>query len=302
MSSLWSFIDPFTAQMSAYKSWKNDQNGNGVPGLTMGATTNVDGSTTPSTPGAPSDPITGIPYPDFQSPLNSDGTLKNPYLAKAQPDVQMKSNMPDLNSRLDGIQLDRSGVNAMKDRALGSGDSVWGKLMLDKQATDESMAHDRNAAATAGSFDQARNQMMMGSGMTRGAGERLALDEARQRNQGDQGVTESGIQAREGIRTQDQQLRDQFLGQLPGAEVASLSPELQKTSMWSQMAGNEQSNAINLGLANRNYTTGVDESNIGNELKGLGGVNDFNLAKYQEQMKAYGANQTANAQAKAGKK
>jgi hypothetical protein len=84
-----------------------------------------------------------------------------------------------------------------------------------------------------------------------------------------QGVSRQGIENRAGINTTDMQRRQQLLGQVAGAE------------------GNDQA------------------ANIGRQQQDLMAKGAFDLANYKEQMAAYGAEQSANAQraaAGAGKK
>lgn len=58
----------------------------------------------------------------------------------------------------------------------------------------------------------------------------------------------------------------------------------------------------NLDSSNRQYKTGVDQTNLATQLSNLQGQNQYNLGKYNTQAQAWGADKTATAMENSGKK
>lgn len=229
-----------------------------------------------------------------------DGTLLEQYRVNARPDVGFNSNMGELNSRLGAIQLDKRGLEALRERGLSTGDSAWAKLQLEKQAMEEQDAAGRAARTGRASTSSAMSDLARRGGLSGGARERLAESGARDMALAQQDNTRAGMMARLGIRSDDEDKRLDVLKQLPGMEVQALQPELQKTSMWGNLADSEASRRQNLDVSNRAYQTEVDKINIQNTLGAKSNEDAMRLAKYQEDMKAYSADQAAKAQAQSG--
>lgn len=241
----------------------------------------------------------GNQYP-FQTMLDESGNLLSNFQIKKAGNVGFSSSLSDLDKRLSGIQLDKRGLEALRERGLSTGDSSWAKLMLEKQAMEEQDQLGKAVRENASSRAGAIGSLARSGGASSGARERLAAGGARDLDMARQDVGRSGMMARLGIRSDDENKRLDVLKMLPGAEVQSLQPELQKTSMWGQLADSENARRQNLDIANRAYSTEVDKLNIGNTLGVKQNEDAARLKKYEEDMKAYAADQSAKAQAASG--
>lgn len=272
--------------------------------------------------------------PQYKTGLGSDGLIGAPALrmtpkeiaemkVAAGADVGMTSNLGGLQDRLNNINLDKRGLEAIRGEALRTGPSAWAMKMNETQGLEEANARDANVKLNATAGAEAMSDLMMSGGWGGGASERMARDTRRATTSGAQNVLRQGQLDRAGIGTTDEANRMNLLTQLPGMEIAALQPELQKTSMWGTMADTESNRKMGLDLSNRDYRTGVDkfnlsqdferqkynndssmksqEFNIGNALTEKRNAEAAKLAEYQEQMKAWGANRTAVAQENAGK-
>lgn len=190
------------------------------------------------------------------------------------------------------VQLDTSGVNALKQRALAApGTSDWEKLagqkqqVANQQLTQQQEMNQQKAAQSgleqgASRAADARNQIAMRGGLSSGASERNARNSMRDILAGQQGVTAQGAQQKQDIGFQNAQAnadiglnaenqRLSALGQLPQAQLAALAPQ---------------------------------EFNIKNALEQKQAEEAAKLQQYHDQMAAYGAGQTANAIAGSGPK
>lgn len=255
------------------------------------------------------------------------GNLKSQYKLKVDQlhnkevgpfaDVTQTSSLPGLTNRLDGINLNTQGLQEIRNRATTQGTSTWGNLMLQQQQQEQSNAADSAASSSAGAAANSRSQLAMRGGLSGGAGERMSRFASRDAARAQQQVANQGITDRLGIRTKDEEQRLGLLTQLPGMEVNALQPELQKADMWSKVAQSDNDQAAKLGLANRDFefnrqkyntdnSLNTDKFNIGNAMD-AGKYNigndfaenkqktDFDLKRYEEQMKAWAAEKQAEA-------
>ena len=234
--------------------------------------------------------------------LDEMGNLKSQYQVGARPDVTMKSNLGELDTRLGGINLNKQGLEALRARALGTGDSPWAKLVLEGQALDETTQRENAARQTGSAYGGAAASAAASGGLSRGAAARLAAARARGTGEAQQGVARAGSANRLGVRLQDQSSRDAMLSALPGQEIQALQPEFQKAGAWADMADSEQGRQSSLDLANRTYQTSIEAGNKGGALSAMADKTKFGMDRWQEMIKAYGADRTAKAQENAGKK
>lgn len=248
----------------------------------------------------------GPTYSDYGSLFKDAGNggmgLRDEVLLTRAGDPRFKSNIDELKSRLDNIQLDKKGLEELRKRALATGDSESAKYLLEKQALDERVAGDKAVRGAQSAETTARGNLASSGGLSQGARERIAKDAMRNLTSAKQDVTLSGIGQRLGVRSQDEANRLDLLKMLPGAEIQALQPDLQKTTMWGTMADSEAGREQNLDLANRNYRTSVDQFNINTTMKIKEAEDAVRMKKYEEDMKKYAADRTANAQADSGKK
>lgn len=199
--------------------------------------------------------------PQFESGRDAQGNLLDALKIKKQDDVT----------------ADRSALDALKGRALSEGPSPWAKMMLDKQQMEQAQAGDQAAQATAAQLNSAKSQLAQSGGLGTGSRERLAKQSMQQ-----------------GLLSQQQVNRQ---GQLDRANIG-LQDEQQKVGLLNQVQTGENQQA-GIGMQNRQYSTGVDQANVGNTLMDLNAKRAFNANTYNEAMRAWAAEKSANAQARA---
>lgn len=161
---------------------------------------------------------------------------------------------------------DMRGMEAYRERALGSGESSWAKLAKEAQALEEQKAKQAVQEQGASAGAQARSQLAMRGGLSSGAAERMAKSQSREGMRSLQNVGMQGQQARASINLQDEQARNQFIQQLPGMEN-DLAQRKTATQQW-------------------NTQQALNENMLSNAR---------NLNQYNEQMKLYAAAQQGNA-------
>lgn len=243
------------------------------------------------------------PQPNYVGARDSDsGLLRGEYTLRAQPNVKFKSNLSDLNSRLAGINLNTQGLEAIRNRALGTGPSAWAQLMLEKQGIEQGTRLDELMKQSNAAQAAARSALASHGGLSSGARERLATKGMRDELMGRQAAGRAGQTERLGILTQDEQDRLNLLKGLPSMEVQALEPQFQKTNIWATLANSEAGRQQDLSLANRAYSTDVEKNNIDRLFADTQGYNKFQQDKWAKQMEAWGADMQAKAQEQAGKK
>lgn len=247
------------------------------------------------------DPYANMPqYPKLNSLLDDSGNLKSQYQLKNFGDVNYNSQLPGLENKLSGINLNTEGLQEIRKRALSNQPSEWANLLTEQQKLDEQNrggnAQQQQASATSG----AQGALAMRGGLSSGARERVQTAGSGQLAQTLQDVANQGQQARIGIGLQDEAQKNQMLMALPGFENQALQPELAKTSLWSGVATNDANQGYNAANANRAYSSAVDQANKTNAMNENARLDTSNLGAYAEQMKAYTGNQQAKATAAAG--
>lgn len=176
------------------------------------------------------------------------------------------------------VALNTQGIEAIRQRALGTGPSAWAQLQMGQNAasaqTQRSQAAQNSAAAQA----QARGQLAQHGGLMGGASERLAQNAGNQLMAGRQGI--NAAQSSQNLQTQlsDEQQKTQMLEQLPGQEA--------------QVAG--------VGFQNQAMQGGQQQYNIGNALQDKYAQDQANQTAYQQQMQVWSAQKQAQAIQNAG--
>lgn len=194
-------------------------------------------------------------------------------------DPRTMSMEPEMQKRLDAIQMDKRGLDKFRGEALRSGESAWASLAKRGVAMDAQTQMEQMLRGAQGRAAEARSGMARRGGIGSGSQERLgrmAMKEGLLAQQGsyrdkNRGMLEIGMA--------DEKNRISQLGQLPEMEIAAMRPEFEKTSLWSK----------------------GKQFDLGNQIKEGQDRNTFNLGMWQEKMKEWGAGQTAAAQAEAGK-
>lgn len=174
-------------------------------------------------------------------------------------------------------------LEALRNRASGQ-DSTWLNLMLQKQAESEAQARDLAARTGKTSMQDAWSQLAMRGGVSGGERERLAGMSAQAQARSMQDVARQGTLDRLGLQAQEEQTRLDLMKQLP-------QEQLRKAGFFADIANQD--------IARQ---TDVDRFNTANALMQKTAVNANELEKYREQMRAWAAGKTADAQASAGKK
>jgi hypothetical protein len=198
---------------------------------------------------------------------------------------------PELMNMLSGINLDKRGLNAIRDRALTTGQSPWATMMLEKQGVEQATRGDELSRMLNAGAAKGMSELGVRGGANRGARERMAtksmLEGLLQKNE----LNRAGQAERLGIMTTDEAQKLDLLKGLPGMEIAALAPEFQKTNMWATMANQDRQTQLD-----------TDKFNISNLVANQKGQNEYNLAKWSKQMEAWAADMQAQAQEHAGKK
>lgn len=220
--------------------------------------------------------------PTYESLLDASGNLKSGFTLNAQPDGDLQSILGDIRNNLSTDTLSQ-----IKSRATSQGPSQSANYLLDRQGLEQQSALDQLIKGGAGAAATARGTMARSGGLTAGARERMARKAQMADFTGRQGLSRQGQADRLGILANDESQKLDLLKMLPGAET-------QRAAGFGNLA--------NLNMQDRNYRTDIDKTNISNRLLNAKGQNDYNLKMYEERMKGYAANRTADATENAGKK
>lgn len=204
---------------------------------------------------------------------NPYGITTNPtwYEQRAGVNPQSYQSLLDANGNLkSGYAVDPSQSAAFKQMAgiAESSDlSPWAKLQMQSNDLNTLNARDQSNAQSMGQTNQAlQNLQATGGGTSSGMAAFLAAQGARNATMANQNIGNQANLNALGIQSTDAQNKQQLLGQVANAETAAQSAN-------AQSAINDTANA-----------------------------NIFNSNRYNQQMQAYGAQQTANAQVTAANK
>ena len=212
--------------------------------------------------------------PEFGSILGENGQVLDQYRLDAQPYVD----------QIQGVKYDQSGLNALKDRALATGQSPWAAMQLQQGEMNRQDAMGRLGAQSNAALAGARSGLAMRGGLSGGAGASLARQAMRDRMAGAQGINRQDMTNRLNIGIQDQQQKDQFLSQLPGAQAQAFGAQLGQAQAAAQMGFNS------------------DQWNMQNALTDLQQRRDFDMQSWLKNMEVEAANRQATATENAGKK
>lgn len=209
-----------------------------------------------------------LPYEARYSQLPDEIQYQQAY------DPNTMSIMPDLQKKLDAIQLNKQGLEKFRGEALRSGESAWAQmakrgLAMDSQANAENLLRGAQGRAA-----EARSGMARRGGIGAGSNERLGRAAMKEGLLAQQGAYRDRTRGMLDIGMTDEKNRIGQLGQLPGMELAALQPEMEKTSAWAK---------------GRQF-------DIGNALGEAQAKNKFAMDQWQKKMEAYGTLQTADAQ------
>lgn len=170
---------------------------------------------------------------------------------------------PFAQEQLSGMK----GFNQFQNEAMRSGPSAWAQQAGSQQDLLAKRAMNQGALASRGAAAQAASQLAMRGGVTAGARERLA---------------------KQGQRDYMNMAQDIRGGDAMNRMQIGMNDETNRVGQLGQLTGLENQRASLLGQAR--------QMDVGNQMTNQQGKNAFNMDQYSEQMKAWGANQTANAQ------
>lgn len=143
------------------------------------------------------------------------------------------------------------------------GESAWAKMQLDRQGIEEQMQKEGAGRSAQTALAQTQGQLMRTGGLSSGARNRLAMQTSRDTARAQQDVARQGMLSRLGIGESDIGRQSQLLAQVGQTELGAQEKNL------AQLTGDIQSKR------------------------------DFDLERYRQQMAAFGADKTANAQIQA---
>lgn len=266
----------------------------------------------------------GMPErPDFNSLIDKNTGLLNGNLKMNPHNISttgvgglgITSALGDIQNRFNGVNLDKTGLNELQKEGMRNGPSDWANLMK-KNLSDQEVAQlDKVGAQANGANAAASNSLAMRGGLGSGAATSLAKDMQRGINAGSQGVRRDISNQGLGVDIQDEVNRQSILSQLPGMQLAALQPEMQKATSLNQAQMDEQARKLAADQYNSDTNLKVnqyaadqannaDKYNIQNSLNETLQQRGYDVNSYNEMMKAWGANKTADAEANAsgGKK
>lgn len=152
----------------------------------------------------------------------------------------------------------------LRSNALSTGPTEWAQQALKQQGMEQNLGMGRAGLQAQQAQSQARAGLQQFGGLGSGAKTSLAREGMRNQLSAEQGVGAQGALARYGIGQQDAQTKQALLGGTADVERAGQSQNLQTL------------------------------------LQNLGGQNAYNANRYNQQMGAWGAKQTADATRAAG--
>lgn len=232
--------------------------------------------------------------PGFEyNPLNNWGEIDWKYRL-VRPDKPFGIDQNTINPHGE-LNPNSDALNALRSRATATGDSPWLKMQLEKQGLDEAAARDNALATAAGQGAAARSALAMNGGLSSGARERVARDTARNATLAGQGITQQGGLNRLNLQIADDQTKQDLLGKTAGLD-------LQNAGYQADLAKFNASQMTDAQKFNNNIRLDTEKFDALNTLGAIQKKNEYNLAKYGEQMKGYAAGKSGDAIANGGKK
>lgn len=209
--------------------------------------------------------------------LMSGGTLQAGKLGD-YADVNVNSMMGDAQGRLDAVQTDTRGLDALRDRALGEGPSAWAKLQQQKLDMQRQDALNASAKSQAGAMANAMSNVAMRGGLSSGANLRAAKQAAQDQALAAQQIRRQGQMDSLNLGIADENQRLDVLKQLPGMDLAFSNQQLAKANALNDIQGREQGLTLNADLANRQALMSRDMYNADKAMD----ASKFNITNAQD--------------------
>lgn len=145
---------------------------------------------------------------------------------------------------------------------------------------------------------QARAGLAMRGGLSSGARKRIATNMQSGLMDQYSDIARAGVGQRLGIQTEAEKQRERMLMGLPGMEQQALEPGFRKAGLLQNQYGQQ----MRADMSNRDAKQRAEAGNIAATLQERKRLDASALDKYREDMKAYGAERTAQATEDTGKK
>lgn len=209
--------------------------------------------------------------PAYASLRNADGTLNQAYSAKPG------DNLYDTAIALDNVKL--TALPQLSNYANSTSPSPWAQVATQQQKLGEAQQKDQAQNSGAQAAASAWNQLAMNGGVSGGQTERIVNSSALNTANNAATIGAQGQAARLGITATDDQNKLSTLQALPSQQLAEAN-----------LLGQAKERDIN-------QTNATNNLNLGTLIGDVQGQNAYNSNTYNQQMQAWGANKTAQAQA-----
>lgn len=242
-----------------------------------------------------------------------DAYKLDPYTISNPGSVQFNDLTSQLTGNVNGVNLDKAALNSLQQYGLNQGASPWLQMQLENQKRDEQNQMNQATSQMAGSDAQARTNLALKGGLSSGARERLARSGALGLNATKQNIANAGATSRLGLNIQDESNKLDILKQLPGLQLGASNFDLTKANTANDLALKEQGVGLDTAFKNNQQATDIakynaDQNSAADKFNSSAALNEllqqraFESNKYNEAMKAWGAEKTAEATGSGGKK
>lgn len=223
----------------------------------------------------------------FRSLLNEGGGLGDQY--KVAPGSVTAGQLDTQK-----FNLDQDVMNAMKGRALSTGESPWMKMQMEKQGLMKQDSLDEAMRQNAGAQAAAQSQLAMRGGLGGGARERIATSGMSDLNATRQGIARQGLHNATNLGIADDQQKVEMMKFLP-------QMELQQKAFGADLEKFNIGNKLDSDKFNVSANFDADKFNMGNTFGQFDKENQFNAFKYGEDMRGWSAEKTGKAIENSGK-
>lgn len=206
--------------------------------------------------------------------VDSDGKpLNQTFNSLIDPATGLLQSKYQLQAGAD-VTAHSAAADKIRQMSMQAGPSDWAQSAYAKQGLGETDQMNAARNQSAGAQAQSLNALMMQGGLSSGARERIGNQSDRAQLMASQNVGRQGQLDRAGIDVQDQTNKNQYLNQAAGYDY--------------QDAGLAQQNRI--------YDNGINQANITAAIGEVGNQRAFDQNQYNQQMQAWAANKSADAQ------
>lgn len=253
--------------------------------------------------------------PGYTGYTNPDGSLKDNFKV-GQHSVDGSGFKLDPNgykiNTFDDVTMDPTALNQIKEQAYNTGPSAWAQLLNNQQGIGQQTSLDTASRNASGANATALANLSRLGGLQGGAAERLATNSAKDTAFNQNAILRQGMTDRSNIGLADAAQKADLLKSIPGFQQNEANLKLQNQAAQTDVNKFNTGTQLDLGKYNTNLQEDLakynntmaaqtDQFNVGNSIKDSQGLNAYNQGTYSDQMKAWAANQQANATVEAGK-